>query len=114
MKLAKIPKYVRHSAYRGPGLVDGAPTVHAMRRGPELVVDVNAFLYAYSVYSDALYPDEPGGTGGEALVSAWFAKGNACIDIETKASELARVLGRGSIPDEWLGRQGREALKPRV
>lgn len=101
MKLAKLPRYVRHSAYRDMNPVNGSPAVHAMRRGPEIVVDVNAFLYAYSVYGDAVYPDEP---GGDELVSAWFAKGSACIDIETKASELARVLGRNSLPGEWICR----------
>jgi hypothetical protein len=104
MKLVKLPRYVRHGAYRGANPVNGSPAVHAMRRGPEIVVDVNAFLYAYSVHSDAFYPDEPGGTGGDELVSAWFAKGSACIDIETKASELARVLGRSSLPGEWICR----------
>lgn len=102
MKLVTLPRYVHHSAYRDMNPVNGSPAVHAMKRGPEIVVDVNAFLYAYSVYSDAIYPDEPGG-GGE-IVSAWFAKGSTCIYIETKASELARVLGRNSLPDKWICR----------
>lgn len=105
MKLVTLPRYVRHSAYKDMNPVNGSSAVHAMRRGPEIVVDVNAFLGAYPVYNDAFYPDEPDGqaAGWDMLVSARFAKGGACIDIETKASELARVLGRG-LPDDWFGR----------
>ena len=105
MKLVKLPRYVRHSAYRDASPA-GSPAVHAMRRGPELVVDVNAFLNAEPVFSDAFYPDEPDGqtAGRNMFVSAWFGKGGTIFNVQTKASELARVLGRGSIPDEWFGR----------
>lgn len=113
MKFAKIPRYVRHGAYRDPA--NGHPGVHAMKRGPTAVVDVRAFLNAELAFDDALYPDEPGGAaGGNALITATFAKGGTCFYIDTQASELARVLGRDSIPEEWLGRHGRDALEPRV
>ena len=103
MKLVTLPKYVKHSAYRDYSPVDGG-AVHAMRRGPVVVVDMNAFLYVEPKFSDAIYPDEPGGTGMDMLVSAWFSKGGTWFNIETKASELARVLGRSSLPAEWFSR----------
>ena len=101
MKLVKLPRYVQHSAYRVANPVNGTPAVRAMRRGPTAVVDANAFLHAEPMFTDAVYPDEE---GGDALVTAWFGKGCASFNIETRASELARVLGRGSLPDEWFGR----------
>lgn len=105
MKLVTLPRYVKHSEYRESNpLIGGASTaVHAMMRGPAVVVDVNAFLYAYIVYDDAFYPDEPD-AAGDAFVAAMFAKGSAAIDIMTKASELARVLGRTNLPGNWFGR----------
>jgi hypothetical protein len=104
MKLVTLPRYVKHSEYGGSNpLVGGASTeAHAMMRGPAVVVDVNAFLYAYVAY-DAFYPDEPD-SANDALVTAMFAKGAASIDIRTKASELARVLGRTNLPGNWFGR----------
>lgn len=106
MKLVTLPRYVKHSEYRESNPLVGVPTsavVHAMMRGPAVVVDVNAFLYAYIAYDDAFYPDEPE-AAGDALVTATFVKGSASIDIRTKASELARVLGRTNLPGNWFGR----------
>ncbi len=103
MKLVTLPRYVRHSAYRDS--VNGSPGVHAMKRGPTVVMAMNAFLGAEIVFSDAFYPDEPDGQAGrDALVCAWFGKGGVNFNVETKASELERVLGRGSLPGEWLDR----------
>lgn len=104
MKLVTLPRYVRHSDYRESDPLSGRNlTVHAMMRGPAVVVDANAFLYAYVAYDDAFYPDEPE-AAGDAFVTATFVKGSASIDIRTKASELARVLGRTNLPGSWFGR----------
>lgn len=113
MKLVTLPRYVKHPSYRDMNPITGSPAVHAMMRGPSVVIDANAFLYACIMHGDAFYPDEPD-VAGDAYVSATFAKGSAYINIETKASELTRVLGRRCLPDSWLGQYGRDALKPRV
>ncbi len=103
MKIMTLPRYAQHSAYRDS--VNGSPAVRAMKRCDTVAVDANAFVYAVQLFGDAFYPDENGQAAGrDAIVSAWFAKGNARFCIETKASELARVIGRENIPDEWLVR----------
>lgn len=118
MKLATLPRYVRHPAFRGADPINDAPAVHAMKRGGMAVVDVHAFLVAAPMYDDAFYPDELDGGQvpgrGDMLVSARFAKGGTSYDLYTKASELARVLGRENVPGEWFGRYGQDALEPRV
>lgn len=100
MKIAKIPRYVPHPSYRDS--VNGSSAVHAMKRGPAVVVDARTFLYAEPVFDDAFYPDELGGTGRDMLVSAWFAKGGTWFNIETRASMLADAIGVENIPEEWL------------